>query len=95
MPPLDFNGNGDGMVVRRDGTEAEVQQFLLDGVDLGGVEAHGRQNWTPLVFRDADQDVAAAHIVNVIGEGAEGVQDGFRVPAGLEFEAFPLDGFAV
>jgi hypothetical protein len=95
MPPFDFNGYGNGVVVGRNGTEAEVQQIFLDGVDLGGIEAHRGQHQPAPCLGNADQDVAAAQVVNVIGEGAEGVQDGFRVPAFLEFEALPLDGFAV
>jgi hypothetical protein len=44
---------------------------------------------------DAEDKVAAAEVVEVVGEGAEGVEGVLRVPAGLELKAFPFDGVAV
>jgi hypothetical protein len=83
------------MVVGRDGIEAEIQELLLDGVDLRGVEAHRGQDGTTIALRNTDQDVTTPQVVDVVGEGAEGVQNSFRVPAFLELQAFPFDGFAV
>jgi hypothetical protein len=48
MPAVDFNRHHDGMVVRCNGTESEVEQFLLDRVDLRGVKAGRRQHGTPV-----------------------------------------------
>ncbi len=83
------------MVIGRDGIEAEIEQLLLDGVNLRNINADGWQYGATVFFLNADQDIASAQVVYIVGESTKRVQDGFRVPARLEFEALPFDGFAV
>jgi hypothetical protein len=68
------------------------QQLLLNFVQRIDRKANGRQQGTPILFRHSDNDVAAAQVVEVVGEGAHGVQHFERIPARLEFEALPLHG---
>jgi len=74
---------------------AEVQDLLLDAVDGGRVEADGREPGPSVLLLDAEHQVAAAEVVEVVGEGAQGVEHVERVPAPLELQALPTDGAAV
>src|SRR5262249_34537201 len=48
-----------------------------------------------VLLRDADDDVAAAEVVEVVGERAQRVEHVERVPSPLELEALPLHRVAV
>ena len=63
----------------------------MDRVQFVRINSHRRERWPSLIRRNAYQDVAAAEIMKVVGEGADGVQDGLRVPTLLEFEPLPFD----
>src|SRR6266404_4987243 len=54
-------------------------------------DAFGRQDGQPILVADADDDVAAPVVVEVIGEGADGAENGRRVPALLELQAVAFD----
>jgi hypothetical protein len=47
------------------------------------------------MFGDADDEVAATPVVEVVGERTERVEHGFRVPSLLEFKPLPFDHLAV
>ena len=73
----------------------DFQNLFLNGVQFAGEQSRRRQHWLPLILRHADENVAAAQIVKIIGEGAHRVQDGLRVPALLKFQTLPLHGLTV
>ena len=68
------------------------QQLVLHRLDSSGVEALGRQQRLPVALLDTQHHVAAAEIVKVVGEGADGVQHALRIPSGLVLDALALDG---
>ena len=70
----------------------EIQQFLLYRVDGIRTNALGRKYRVAVARLDTQHDVAATEVVEVVGEGADGVQHGFRVPAGLVLDALALNG---
>jgi hypothetical protein len=49
------------------------------------------QDQASLFGLDPDENVSTAPIVEGIGKGAQGVQDGLRVPALFKFQPFPFD----
>jgi hypothetical protein len=60
-----------------------------------GEQSRRWQNWLSLIFRQADENVGAAQIMKIIGEGAHRVQNGLRIPALLKFQTLPLHGLSV
>jgi len=65
--------------------DADLGTFLCSG------EAGRRQDWASLFGFDPDEDVSASPIMEVIGKGAQSVQDGLRVPAFFELKPLPFD----
>jgi hypothetical protein len=63
---------------------------LLDAVEAGRVEPHWRQDRATVRLGHAEDQVAAAQVVEVVGERAQGVQHRQRIPAGLELQPLPL-----
>ena len=49
----------------------------------------------PLILCDADENVAAAQIVKIVGEGAHRVEDGLRIPALFKLQPFPFHSLSV
>jgi hypothetical protein len=66
----------------------DFQNLFLNGVQFAGEQSRRRQHRLPLIIRHADENVTAAQVVKIIGEGAHRVQDCFRVPALLKFRVF-------
>ena len=72
---------------------AVAQQFPLNGVELVVVQAdRGKYRLTVFVAVLADDDVAAAQVLEVVGKSAERSHHGVRVPARLVLNAVALDG---
>lgn len=92
---VDHVGGDDGVVGGLEAVVPEVEKFLLDGVERRGRKSGGRQDGAAVLLGDADDEVAAAEVVEIVGEGGEGVEGVLRVPAGLELEAFPFHGVTV
>ena len=67
----------------------------MNAVQFVGRQSHRRQNGLPLLLRDADENVAAAQIVKIIGEGAHRAEDSLRIPALLKLQPLPFHGLSV
>jgi len=74
---------------------ADFENLLLNSVQFAGRQSCRRQHGLSLILCDADENVAAAQIVKIVGEGAHRVEDVFRVPALLELQPFPLHGLSM
>ena len=85
----------DGMIERLERVMPEVQDFFLDRIQLAGAQVGRRQNRLPLAHCHANDNVATAELVEIIREGAQRVQDGERIPAGLELQPFPFHALGV
>jgi hypothetical protein len=72
----------------------EVQHLLLDGVDLTRRKPFRRQDRPTVPLSDADYDLAASPVVEIVGERAQGPDHVLRVPPFLELQALPLDHLA-
>src|SRR5882672_12012092 len=72
---------------------AELQEFLVDGVDLVRVQSYGRKYWHALLLCNSDQDVTTTEVVEIIGERAHGVQHAEWVPTFLEFNTLGFHDF--
>jgi len=58
---------------------------------LFGLEPDGRENRLPIrVTVLSEDDIAAAQILEVVGEGAQGPDDSVGVPAGLVLDSIAL-----
>ena len=79
------------MVRGLDGGIAEVQQFPLYAVDGVWVDAVGWQYRSAIPFLHAQDDVAAAQVVEVVGERAQRAQNPRRIPTRLVLDALALD----
>ncbi len=90
LPTLHLKRRHDWMVVWYEPV-SQSQYLLLNPVDLRWIDSGGRQHRASIVFLHTDQDVAAAPVVEVVGKGAERMQDGQGVPALLELEPLRLD----
>ena len=78
--------------IRRLNQLAVRQQFALDFVELVVRQADRRKHGLAVgVAVLPDHHVAAAQVLEVVGEGAEGADDRVRVPAGLVLDALALD----
>ena len=80
------------MEMRQNRGLPQSQQLILHRVDLSGIDALRRQQRLPLAFLDAQHHIAAAEIVKVVREGADGVQHALRIPTGLVLDTLALDG---
>lgn len=74
---------------------ADFKNLFLQPVQARRREAGRRQDRPTVFFGNPDKQAAAAQIVKIVGERAERVQDGFRVPVFFEFQAFSLDRAAL
>lgn len=83
------------MVRRLDGGMAEIQDFLLDGIDFLGPNTNSGKQRPTVFFLNPDDNVPAAEVVKVIRKGADRMQHVQRVPRTLEFKPLPLDRAAV
>ena len=92
VPPVDVVGSRERVIMGLDRRIAQIQQVLLYRIDGIGPDALGWQNWAAILFLDAEDDVSTAQIVEVVGEGADGVQHALRVPARFVLNAFAFDG---
>jgi hypothetical protein len=71
---------------------AVSEQFPLDLVELGIRQTRGRkQRLTILVTSLADDDVAPAEVLEVVGERAQRADGRIGIPARLVFDPVPLD----
>ena len=74
---------------------AEVKKLLLDGVDSPRINPVRRQYRTASLRLHAQDDVAAAEVVEIVGKSTDRVQGRERVSSLLELQALPLHGLAV
>jgi hypothetical protein len=72
-----------------------LQQFPLHAVELLDRHAFGWQLGPAVNLSDAENDVAAALVVKIAGDGAQRPQDGAGVPSFLKFHAVGLQLAAV
>lgn len=70
---------------------ALLQKLQLNSVDGRVRDADRRQNGTTILLIHSNDQVTAAPIVEVIREGADGVDDCLRIPPSLALKARPLD----
>ena len=77
--------------MRRYGGLPQAQQLVLHRIHPSGVESLGGQQRLPVALLHAQHHVAAAEIVKVVGERADGMQHALRVPSGLVLDALALD----
>jgi hypothetical protein len=91
MMSIDLIRRADWVVGRLNSVIAEVEQLLLDCVQFVRINSHGRERGPSLIRCDAYQNVATTEVVDIVGEGADGVQDGLRIPPFLEFQPLPFD----
>lgn len=82
---LDFVCFGQRMVLGADGAIAQIQQCFLDVAQLRRIQSRRRHFGLSVLFAHADDDVAAAQIVKVVGKGADGMQHRFGIPAFFVF----------
>ena len=73
----------------------DFENLFLKSIQFAGGQSRRRQHGLPLILCDTDENVAAAQVVKIIGEGAHRVQDGLRIPALLELQPLPLHGLSV
>ena len=59
----------------------QFDYFFLDPIQVFLGQAGRRQNRSPLFGLNPNKDVSTSPIMKIIGKGAQGVQDGLRVPA--------------
>src|ERR1700722_1154500 len=74
---------------------SDLPNLFFHGAPFAGKQSRRWQNWLSLILCHADENVAAAQIVKIIGEGAHRVQDGLRVAGLLKFQTLPLYGLSV
>ena len=71
------------------------QQFPLNLVELICLQAGRRKDrLTGVIAILPDDDVAAAQVLEVVGEGTQGSDDGVRIPTRLVFDTVCLRPFA-
>ena len=74
--------------IRRLDQVAESQQLILDLIELAVLQAHRRKHrHSGGIAILPDHHIAAAQVLEVIGEGAKRPQNRIRVPARLVFNA--------
>ena len=73
----------------------EFQQFALPGVGLFGLEADRWQDRLAVLRFNPEDEITTAPIMEIIGEGADRVEDSFRIPAFFELNTLRLDRPAV
>lgn len=69
------------------------QQFPLDFIELV-IRQPDRREYRPAVVIAIlpDHDIATAQVFEIVGEAAKSTNNRIRVPSGLVFDAFTLDG---
>ena len=77
--------------MRLDRGIAQIQQFSMDRVDGIRGDASGWQHRASILFLDPQDDITPAKVVEVVCEGAYGVQDALRIPARFVLNAFAFD----
>ena len=70
---------------------AVLQQLLLNPVELPMRNADGRKQGSAILAILADDEIAAAEVFEVVGEGAKSAENRIGIPAGLEFDAFDFN----
>ena len=83
--------DGDNRHVMRMDEVRVLKQFLLDAIELIGRNALGRQNRVAIPLSDAHDHIAAAVVMEIVGEGADRAQDRCRIPSFFELQAVRLD----
>jgi hypothetical protein len=83
-----------GQVVRINPV-AQLGDLTLHPVYGIGIEACRWQNGTAMLLFNADNDVAASPVMDIIGKRAHGMHDIFRVPALLEFKTLPFNDLPI
>ena len=73
----------------------KFENLLLNMVQFVGGQSRWRQQGLPLILCDADENIAAAQIVKIVGEGAHRVEDDLRIPALLELQSLPFHGLSL
>ena len=73
----------------------QLHQFLLDGVELFGGEPSRGQHGLTVGFLDAEHDVAAPQIAEIIRKRTDRMHHGRRIPAFFEFKPLPFHGVSV
>jgi hypothetical protein len=73
----------------------DFKNLLLNIVQFAGGQSCWRQHGLALILCDADENVASAQIVKIIGEGAHRVEDDLRIPALLELQSLPFHSLTV
>ena len=68
-----------------------MDELLLHGVRLFVLQTDRRQERPSLFLLDAEDDIAATPIIDIISESANRMDEIFRVPAGFEFDPLPFD----
>ena len=83
------------MIRRLNLIEAQIQYLFLNTIYLARIQTRQWKYGLPVIFSDADEDVAAVQVMEVIGKSTERVQYSRWVPSLLELEPLGLDGARV
>ena len=75
-------------------TEEDVQQVIPRFESAPLHERVEVADGITVLFRDADHQIPAPQIMEIVGESTEGVKYFLGVPAGFEFQAFPFHSAA-
>ena len=82
-------------IVQRLDAMAQADQFLEDFVNPLLFNSLQRKNRRAVFLLHADDDIAAAHVVNIIGKRAYAVDDRRRIPVRLKLHARGLHYAAI
>jgi len=66
---------------------AVTNQFFQNPVDSFLCNSFGRQNGAAVFFFNSDDQIAAAHIINVVCKSADAMNNGIGVPVTLELDS--------
>ena len=70
---------------------AVLKQLFQDRIDLISGNASDRKHRDPVFFINAQNDVSAANIIDIIGERTNGTKDRRRVKTSFEFHTIGLN----
>ena len=62
----------------------DFENLFLNSIQFAGGQSCRWRHRLPFILRHAYEDIAAAQVVKIIGEGAHRVQGGLWIPALLE-----------
>jgi hypothetical protein len=62
------------MIRRLNLSETQIQYLFLNTINLARIQTRRWKYRLPVIFSDADEDVAAVQVMEVIGESTERVQ---------------------